>query len=169
MAANQFKKDAVAELKDKITKAQSIVLVDYQGLTVNEETALRRNMRESGSEYIVAKNRLFKIALAEAGITDSFDDLLEGTTAFAFGYDDVIAPAKVVYDVSKTKVKEEMFKIKGGLLTGKRIEASEVEGLAKLPSRDQLLSMVLNSMLGPIRKLAYAAVAITDKKESEMV
>ena len=167
MAANQFKKDAVAELKDKISKAQSIVLVDYQGLTVNEETALRKNMRESGAEYLVAKNRLFKIALAEAGITESFDDLLEGTTAFAFGYDDAVAPAKVVYEVSKTKIKEEMFKIKGGLLTGKRVEASGMEDLAKLPSRDQLLSMILNSMLGPVRKLAYAAVAISDKKELE--
>lgn len=166
--ATQLKKELVAELVEKISKAQSIILVDYQGLRVNEETALRKEMRENGAEYLVAKNRLFKIALAEAGIADKFDDLLEGTTAFAFGYADAVTPAKVVFELSKAKLKskQEVFKIKGGLVTGKRVEANQVEALAKLPSRDQLLSMVLNSMLGPIRKLAYATVAIADKKEA---
>lgn len=170
--ATQLKQELVKELVEKISKAQSIVLVDYQGLKVNEETALRKQMRENGAEYLVAKNRLFKIALAEAGITDKFDDLLEGTTAFAFGYDDAVTPAKVAYELESaqaklaTKDKKAVFTIKGGLLDGKRVETSEVVALAKLPSRDQLLSMVLNGMLGPIRKLAYATVAIADKKES---
>lgn len=166
--ANQVKKELVAELVEKIQKAQSIVLVDYQGLSVNAETALRKTLRENGGEYLVAKNRLFKIALKEAGVTDSFDELLEGTTSFAFGYTDPVAPAKAIFDLASSKEmkKAQIFKIKGGVLTGKRIEAAGVEGLAKLPSRDQLLSMVLNSMLGPIRKLAYAAVAISDKKEA---
>ena len=118
---------------------------------------------EAGADYIVAKNRLFKLALQEAGVEDSFDDVLEGTTAFAFGKEDVVAPAKVVYDLAKSK--GEVFNIKAGLLSGKRVDATEVEALAKLPSREQLLSMVLNGMLGPIRKLAYATVAIADKKE----
>ena len=162
--ATQAKIEQVAELAEKIRKAQSVVLVDYQGITVNEETELRKKVREAGAEYLVAKNRLFKIALK-----DSFDDLLEGTTAFAFGYADPVAPAKLVFDLAKdkAKAKKDVFKIKGGLLTGKRVEATEVEALAKLPSRDQLLSMLLNSMLGPIRKLAYATVAIADKKEAE--
>lgn len=166
--ATQAKIEQVAELAEKIRKAQSVVLVDYQGITVNEETELRKKVREAGAEYLVAKNRLFKIALKEAGVEDSFDDLLEGTTAFAFGYADPVAPAKLVFDLAKDKAKaKRVFKIKGGLLTGKRVEATEVEALAKLPSRDQLLSMLLNSMLGPIRKLAYATVAIADKKEAE--
>ncbi|MBS9776183.1 MAG: 50S ribosomal protein L10 [Fusobacterium sp.] len=170
--ATQFKKEVVAELVEKIKKAQSVVFVDYQGIKVNEETALRRQMRESGAEYLVAKNRLFKIALKESGVEDSFDEILEGTTAFAFGYDDPVAPAKVVFDLSKAKKKakakgqEDVFKIKGGYLTGKKVSIDEVESLAKLPSREQLLSMLLNSMLGPVRKLAYATVAIADKKES---
>lgn len=170
--ATQLKKELVAELVEKISKAQSIILVDYQGLKVNDETALRREMRANGAEYLVAKNRLFKIALAEAGIADKFDDLLEGTTAFAFGYDDPVTPARVVYEVEKAqakanaKAKKSVFTIKGGLLTGKRVETSEVVSLAKLPSREQLLSMVLNGMLGPVRKLAYATVAIADKKET---
>ncbi|MGL6064084.1 MAG: 50S ribosomal protein L10 [Fusobacteriaceae bacterium] len=162
--ATQFKKDVVAQLAEKISKAQSIVLVDYQGLTVNDETALRRTLKVAGGEYLVTKNRLFKIALKEAGVTDSFDELLEGTTSFAFGYTDPVSPAKAMFDLSKAKKKQNIFKIKGGVLTGKRVETAGIEALANLPSRDQLLSMVLNSMLGPIRKLAYAAVAISDKK-----
>ena len=166
--ATQAKIDHVAELVEKIKKAQSVVLVDYQGISVNDETALRKKMREAGAEYLVTKNRLFKIALKEAGVEDSFEDILEGTTAFAFGYNDPVAPAKIAFDLAKdkAKAKKDVFKIKGGLLTGKRVEATEVEALAKLPSRDQLLSMLLNSMLGPIRKLAYATVAIADKKEA---
>ena len=189
--ATQAKIDHVAELVEKIKKAQSVVLVDYQGISVNDETALRRKMREAGAEYLVTKNRLFKIALKEAGVEDSFEDILEGTTAFAFGYTDPVAPAKIVFDLAKDKWEEvrrketltpegvveqakalyerygfKDFKLKGGVLTGKRVEAEGVEALAKLPSRDQLLSMLLNSMLGPIRKLAYATVAIADKKEA---
>ena len=162
--STQAKKDEVKVLVEKIKKAQSVVLVDYKGVKVNEETALRRKMRESGDEYIIAKNRLFKIALKEAGIEDSFDDLLEGTTAFAFGYDEPVAAAKAIYELSKSKEKEKIFKIKGGYLSGKRVGAEEVLELAKLPSREQLLSMVLNGMLGPIRKLAYGLVAISDQK-----
>ena len=163
--ATQVKKELVAELVEKIKKAQSVVFVDYQGIKVNEETSLRKQMRENGAEYLVAKNRLFKIALKESGVEDNFDEILEGTTAFAFGYNDPVAPAKAVFDLAKTKAKQSIFKIKGGYLTGKKVSAQAVEELAKLPSRDQLLSMLLNSMLGPIRKLAYATVAIADKKE----
>ena len=96
--ATQAKIDHVAELVEKIKKAQSVVLVDYQGISVNDETALRRKMREAGAEYLVTKNRLFKIALKEAGVEDSFEDILEGTTAFAFGYNDPVAPAKIVFE-----------------------------------------------------------------------
>lgn len=163
--ANEAKKQAVAELAEKIKKAQSIVLVDYKGISVSDETSLRKTIREAGAEYLVAKNRLFKLALKEAGVEDSFDDILKGTTSFAFGYDDAVAPAKAVFDFGKTK--KEFFNIKAGVLEGKRVEAGEVEALATLPSRDQLLSMVLNGMLGPIRKLAYGVVAIADKKDAE--
>lgn len=164
--ANQAKVQAVAELAERIKRAQSIVLVDYQGINVKDETKLRKSLRESGGEYLVAKNRLFKIALKEAGVEDSFDDILEGTTAFAFGYDDVVAPAKVMNEVSKANAKAKIFNIKGGYLSGKRVSEAEVVALASLPSREQLLSMVLNGMLGPVRKLAYGLVAVADKKEA---
>lgn len=164
--ANKMKEEAVAVLVEKIKRAQSIVLVDYEGIKVNEETQLRKSLREAGGEYLVAKNRLFKIALKEAGVEDSFDDILEGTTSFAFGYDDVVAPAKVMSEVAKAKAKAKIFNIKGGYLTGKRVSENEVMALASLPSREQLLSMVLNGMLGPVRKLAYGLVAIADNKEN---
>lgn len=164
--STQAKKDEVSMLVEKIKKAQSIVLVDYKGIKVTDETALRKKMREAGAEYIITKNRLFKIALKEAGVEDSFDDLLEGTTAFAFGYDEPVAAAKITYELSKAKEKEKIFTIKGGCLGGKRVETAEVLSLAQLPSREQLLSMILNGMLGPVRKLAYGLVAVADKKES---
>ncbi|RUA08837.1 MAG: 50S ribosomal protein L10 [Fusobacteria bacterium] len=162
--ATEQKKLAVVELTQKIKDAKTIVLVDYQGINAKEDTEIKKQLRETGSEYLVAKNRLFKIALQEAGVEDSFDDLLEGTTAFAFGYEDAVAPAKVVYEFGKTKGKD-LFNIKGGYSEGKRVDISEIEALATLPSRDALLSMILNGMLGPIRKLAYGVVAIADKKE----
>ncbi|WP_300327966.1 50S ribosomal protein L10 [Fusobacterium sp.] len=163
--ANQAKVEAVAVLVEKIKRAQSIVLVDYEGIKVKEETQLRKSLREAGGEYLVAKNRLFKIALKEAGVEDSFDDILEGTTSFAFGYDDIVAPAKIMNEVAKANAKAKIFNIKGGYLTGKRVSEADVVALASLPSREQLLSMVLNGMLGPVRKLAYGLVAVADKKE----
>jgi large subunit ribosomal protein L10 len=161
--ATEAKKLVVAELAQKIKAAKTIVLVDYQGINAKDDTEIKKQLRETGSEYLVAKNRLFKIALQEAGVEDSFDDLLEGTTAFAFGFEDAVAPAKIVYEFGKGK--KDFFNIKGGYSEGKRVELSEIEALATLPSRDALLSMVLNGMLGPIRKLAYGVVAIADQKE----
>lgn len=162
--ATEAKKQKVAELVEKIKAAKTIVLVDYQGINAKDDTTIKKQLREAGSEYLVAKNRLFKIALAEAGVEDKFDDLLEGATSFAFGYEDAVAPAKIAYEFGKEK--KELFNIKGGFSEGKRVEVSEIEALATLPSRDQLLSMLLNGMLGPIRKLAYGVVAIADKKEA---
>jgi len=161
--ATEAKKLVVAELAQKIKDAKTIVLVDYQGINAKDDTEIKKQLRETGSEYLVAKNRLFRIALTEAGVADSFDDLLEGTTAFAFGYEDAVAPAKVVYEFGKGK--KDLFNIKGGYSEGKSVEISEIEALATLPSREALLSMVLNGMLGPIRKLAYGVVAIADQKE----
>lgn len=161
--ANQFKLEQVKILKEKIERAKSIVLVDYQGIKVKDDTELRKQMRENGAEYVVAKNRLFKIALKEAGIDANFDEILEGNTSFAFGYADPVAPAKVAYEFGKGK---EIFNIKAGLLEGQRVSAAQVEGLAKLPSRDVLLSQVLYGMLGPITKLAYAFNALAEKKET---
>ena len=164
--ATQVKKELVAELVEKIKKAQSVVFVDYQGIKVNEETSLRKQMRENGAEYLVAKNRLFKIALKESGVEDNFDEILEGTTAFAFGYNDPVAPAKAVFDLAKTKAKakQDVFKIKGGYLTGKKVSVQEVEALAKLPSRDELLGQIAYGLLSPVRMLAVGLSNLADKQ-----
>lgn len=162
---NSSKIEKVGVLKEKIEKAQSIIMVDYKGIKVSEDTELRKAMRESNVEYIVAKNRLFKIALQEAGVEDNFDEVLEGTTAFAFGYDDVVAPARVVNDFAK-KFKK-CFNIKAGLLQKKRIEIFEIERLANLPSREGLLGQIAGSMLSIITKFAYVVNAVKEKKENE--
>jgi len=164
--ANQKKIDAVKVLREKIEKAKSIVFVDYQGITVNEDTDLRKKMKESGTEYLVAKNKLVEIALKEAGIEDDFKDVLKGTSSFAIAYDDVVAPAKIAYEFGKGK---EFFKIKAGLLDGKRMELNDVMTLAKLPSRDELLAKLLFVIKGPISKLGYALNALKTKKEEEEV
>lgn len=167
--ANSKKIEQVAILKEKIEKAKSIVFVDYKGISVNQDTKLRKNMREAGTEYLVAKNRLFKIALKEAGVEDNFDDVLEGTTSFAISYEDAVAPAKVAYEFSKNKeiAQKEIFQIKAGLLDGKRMAYEEVMALAQLPSREELLAKLFFVMKGPVSKLGYALNALKTKKEEE--
>ena len=97
----QSKLEAVQQLTAKLKDAKAMVFVDYRGISVNEDTELRKNAREAGVEYFVAKNRLMKIALKEVGIETNFDDLLEGTTSFAIGYEDGVAPSKLVFDFGK--------------------------------------------------------------------
>ena len=171
----QKKVDAVKILKDKIENSKSVIFVDYKGLSVSEDTNLRRKMRESKVEYIVAKNRLFKIALKEAGIEESFDDILKGTTSFAFGVEDAVTAAKVVNDFSEEFDKK--YNIKAGLLEGKRVDVEEVVQLAKLPPKEILVAKMLagmqapmtglvNVMSGPTRGLACALNAIKEQKEA---
>lgn len=164
--ANQKKVEAVKELLERIKRANAIILIDYKGIKVSEDTEIRRNFREAGVEYIVAKNRLFKIALQEAGIEDSYDDVLKGTTAFAFSYDDVVAPAKIAYEFGKEK---DIFNIKAGYIEGKRVELEKIEVLAKLPSREGLLGQVAGSLMSIITKIAYAVNAVKESKEGQEV
>ncbi|MBZ4683163.1 MAG: large subunit ribosomal protein [Fusobacteriaceae bacterium] len=161
--ANDAKKQIVAELAEKIKASQAVIMVDYKGLSAVEADQLRKQTREAGVDYFVAKNRLFKLALKEAGVEADFEEELNGTTAFALGADPV-SPAKVIYEFGKAK--GDLFNIKAGLVEGKKADVATIEALAKLPSREQLLSMVLNGMLGPVRKLAYAFNAIADTKEA---
>ena len=162
--AAQSKLDAVKQLTEKLKDAKAMVLVDYRGINVNEDTELRRKAREAGIEYLVAKNRLFKIALKEAGIDADFDDVLEGTTSFALGFEDGVAPSKLVYDFSKT-VKDK-FLIKAGYVDGGRVETATIEALAKLPSREELLGQIAYGLLSPVRMLAVAMTNVTEQKES---
>ena len=160
--AAQSKLDAVKQLTEKLKDAKAMVLVDYRGINVNEDTELRRKARETGIDYFVAKNRLVKIALQEVGVEANFDDLLEGTTSFALGYEDGIAPSKLVYDFGKTL--KDKFVIKGGMLDGARVDAATIESLAKLPSREEMLGQVAYGLMSPIRMLAVALSNLREQK-----
>ena len=164
----------VAELKVLLANSQAVVLVNYCGLTVSEDTELRKQMREAGVKYMVAKNTFTRIAAKEAGI-EGLDGMLENNTALAFAAEDPVAPAKIAYEFSK---KHEKLEIKGGLLNGAVIGTDEIKALADLPSREELLAKLVGSMQAPIsgfvnvlhgtlRNFVYVLDAIRDKKEKE--
>ncbi len=150
------KQNAVSEIVDKMQRAQSIVMLNYRGLTVEEVSKLRSEFRAAGIEYKVIKNNMLKRAADELKI-EGADDYFKGPTAVAFGYDDPVAPAKIlckfVKDVKKTE-------IKGGILAGKAMDAQGIENLSKLPSKEELIAKMLGSMNAPITKLASALSAI---------
>ena len=159
--ARTMKEQQVQEIKAKIEKAQAIVLVEYKGINVLQDTALRAKCREAGVEYKVLKNRLFKKALDELGIT-GFDAALEETTAFAFGYDDCIAPCKVIAEQAKDI---KVLKVKCGLIDGAYADTTMVEALSKIPPRDTLLSQLVFMLQNPMASFARAIQAVADKAE----
>lgn len=167
------KKLIVDELQEKMGKAQTIIFYDYIGLTVAEATELRNEFRQKNIEYKVIKNTMLKRA-ADALEFKGVDEFLKGPTAVAFGYDDPVAPAKILSDFVK-KVKKTQ--IKSGILNGNVMDAKGVESLAALPSREELLAKMLGSLNAPItglvmalsgipRNLLYALNAIKKVKEN---
>ncbi len=150
------------EIKDKLSRAKAMVIVDYTGVTVEEVTQLRATCRETGVDYKVYKNTLVAKACKELGI-EGFDEYLNGANAFAFGYDDVVAPAKAVFEFGK---KTEKCPIKCGLMEGKFMTAAEEEALAKLPGKDSLIVQLIWTLQGNVRNLAYALNAIKEKMEA---
>lgn len=157
----EMKAQQVEEIREKIEKAQSMVVFDYRGLTVEEVTALRKDMRGAGVEYVVLKNGLVERAAAAAGIDAAIGTHLKGPSAFAFGYDDPAAPARILRDAVKKFKKCE---IKGGLISGTVSDAATMETLADLPSREQLIARLLGSMMSPISGLAIALDQIAKKR-----
>ena len=158
-----IKEAKVVEIKEKLEKAQAIILADYQGLTVEEDTQLRKNLREAGVEYKVYKNTLVKIAAKELNI-EGIDAYLEGPVAIAFGYEDVTAPARILYDFSKDHKKLEL---KAGVVEGQFYDKDSIEQLASIPSKEVLIAKLLGSIKSPLSKLAYLLNAIKDSKENE--
>ena len=160
MSANlEAKKNAVEEIKSLISASKSIVLVDYKGITVEQDTALRKSLRENNVVYKVIKNTLFKKACEQLGVT-GFDAALNGTTAFAFGNEDeTIAPRMV-----KNAMKEySTLSIKAGYYNGKAIDEKEVITLATIPSKETLVAQLLYVLNEPVAKLARAFKAIAEK------
>lgn len=165
------KQQNVQEIKDKIDKAQSIVLVDYRGLSVAEVTELRSRYRNAGVDYKVYKNSMMEFAFKESGL-EEFTEFLKGPNAIAFGYEDPVSAAKVTSEFAKTNNKLE---IKAGIVDGKIIDVKGVNDLAELPPREVLIAQVLggfnapiqgfaNVLQGTIRGLAVVLNAIAEQK-----
>ena len=159
-----MKKGVVAEIAEKLQKSASCVVVDYKGLKVEEVTELRNKFREAGIDYKVYKNTLVRRAAAEVGNMAQFDDVnLVGTNAIAFGYEDPVAPAKIVNDFAKTHPKIEL---KMGFVEGEFYDAENIKKLAEIPSRDELIAKLLGSLKAPVSNFVYLVDAIAKKQEA---
>ena len=155
------KQAIVAELTEKIQKASAGVLVDYKGITVAEDTALRAECRKNELDYAVVKNTLLRFAVNNCGMSE-LDGLLNGTTSLAVCNDDPVAPARVINDFAKKL--NDRFEIKGGFMDGKVLSMDEIKALAELPSKEVLQAQVLGTMLAPITSLAIVIKAICEQK-----
>ncbi len=167
----QAKSQNVEEIKEKISKAQSVVVVDYRGLNVEQLTELRSRYRKAGVEYKVYKNTMMRFAFKDSGL-EEFNEFLKGPSAIAFGYDDPVQAAKITSDFAK---ENEKLEIKAGIVDGKVIDVNGVKDLANLPPREVLIAQVLggfnapiqgftNVLQGTIRGLAVVLNAIAEKQ-----
>lgn len=153
------KQQVVAELAEKLKSAASGVLVNYSGITVEDDTKLRAALRNAGVEYKVMKNTLTGRACEMVGFGD-MKQYLEGMTALAISASDPIAPAKILKEYAD---KVESFEIKAGFIDGGVIDANAVNDLASIPSKEVLIAKMLGSLQSPISGLAVALQAVVDK------
>jgi large subunit ribosomal protein L10 len=159
----ELKEAKVLEIKEKLEKAQGVIFAKYQGLTVEEDTQLRKSLREAGVEYKVYKNTLTTLAAKSIGV-EGLDTILEGPVSVALGYEDPTAPARIHNDFAKTHKKLEL---KGGIVQGEIFDAAKVQQLASIPPKEVLIAKLLGSFKAPLSNLAYLLNAIKEKKESE--
>lgn len=155
------KESEVKALAEKLKDAKLILLTEYRGITVSDDTKLRTDVRNANAEYKIIKNNIVKRALNENG-ENGLDSLLEGPTAVIMSTEDYLEPSKVIYNFTKTN---EFYKIKGGIIEGKVMTAEEIITLAKLPSKETLLSMLAGSLLSTISKIAIALDQVRIQKE----
>lgn len=155
------KKQEVEELAEKIKKAKIVLLTDYKGINVADVTAVRAKVRGAQAEYKVIKNNITRRAMEACGVSE-LDNVLEGTTAVILGYEDYLEPLKAIYEFAKNN---DFYKIKGGIIEGKVVPVEELIALAKLPSRETLLSMLAGALLGNISKVAVALDQVRIQKE----
>jgi len=156
----QNKMSIVTEIKDKLSKAKDVVFVDFKGANVSDDTKMRSEFRKNNDDYKVYKNRLMLKALNDLGY-NGFESYLEGTTAFAFGYEDEVSACKVITTSMKDNNK---LKIKCGIVNGKLVDALEVEKLGNLPNKETLIAQLLCVLNGPARNLACTLKAISEKE-----
>lgn len=153
----------VDELVEQFQRAQSAIIVDYLGLTVEQVTNLRAELRENGVEMKVIKNTHLRRAADKIGY-EGLNEVFTGPTAVAFSYDDVVAPARVIAKYAKTI---EALEIKGGLIEGKVASLDQINELATLPNKEGLISMLLSVLQAPVRNLAYAVKAVSESKDAD--
>ena len=156
------KKQIVASVADRINNSVAGVIVDYKGISVADDTALRKELREAGVEYTVVKNTLIKLAIKGTAL-ESMSDVLDGTSAIATSSEDYVAAARIL---NKYAEGHDNFNLKAGYLDGEVISMDKLMELATLPSRETLLSMVANVFSAPIAGFARAVQAIADKAEA---
>ena len=159
MAKVELKQPIVAEISEYIKDAQSVVLVDYRGLTVEQDTELRKQLREEGITYKVYKNTMMNFAFKGTDF-EALAPYLEGPSAIAISSTDATAPARVLAKFAKTADKLE---IKGGVVEGIAYDAKGIASIASIPSREELLSKLLGSMQSPITNMARVLNQIAEQ------
>lgn len=157
------KKEEVTKLANKIKEAKLVLLTDYRGISVEDVTVLRSDLRKSNTEYAVIKNNITRRALEACGITE-LDNVLEGPTAVIIAQEEYLPALKAIYKFAK---ENDFYKIKGGVLEGKVSSTEELNALAVLPSREELIAKLAGCLLANVSKLAATLDAVRVKKESE--
>ncbi|MCL2798205.1 MAG: 50S ribosomal protein L10 [Firmicutes bacterium] len=155
-----LKEKEVAEIVGKIKRAKSVILIDYRGITVFDDTRMRNALRAEKIEYKVIKNRIMLRAFNATGYA-GFDKTLEGPTAVAFGYADAVAPAKILTETAK---KLNKMAVKGGVAEGRKLSVADVMNLAKMPPKPVLVGQLLGMLTSPMRSLAVALAEVAKKK-----
>lgn len=160
MAKIEIKKPIVEEISEYLKDAQSAVVVDYRGLTVEQDTQLRKKLREAGVVYKVYKNTMINFAIKGTEF-ESLAPYLEGPTAIAISKDDATAPARILYDFAKTADKLEL---KAGVVEGTLYDQEGIKVIATIPSREELLSKFLGSIQSPVANFARVIKQIAEKQ-----
>ena len=156
------KQSDVEAFKEKFANAKLVILVDYRGINVEDITKIRAELRnDQHTEYVVAKNSTLRFAVKGTEY-ESISEQLEGPTAIVFSNEDYVGPAKILYDYAKNS---DFYKIKGGIMDGKVIDAEEIIKLAKLPSKEMLLTQVATALLANIRNVAVVLDQLRIQKE----
>lgn len=159
----QAKQLIIDEIKEKLEKAQSAVVIDYIGTTVAQADAMRKKLREANVDYTVYKNTLMARAI-EGTPYEGLKDVLEGPSAIAIGYEDAVAPARVLNGIIKDYKK---MSFKAGVIEGTLFDADGIQAIASLPSRDEMIAKFMGSIQSPVSKFVRTLQAIADEKPAE--
>ena len=158
--AQKEKQVVIDEIKEKLERAQSAVVIDYIGISVKQADAMRKKLREANIDYTVYKNTLVKRAI-EGTKFESLGEVLDGPSAFAFGFEDAVAPARLLSGIMKEYKKMEF---KAGVVEGNYFDAAGMQAVAALPSRDELIAKFMGSIQSPLSKAVRTFQAIADAK-----